>query len=361
MAAAPDHLIAFVRDCLARGLPRPTIAQELVAAGWSDREVSLALDAFAESQLPVPVPRKRVSSSPRDAFLHLVALVSLYNAAFAVGSVLFVLIARWLPLPLDREFAGKITLRWAAATLVVALPILLAVSRTIGRDMARNPIARLTPIYRFLAYLTLLITALVMAGDLVCVVIWFLQGDATLRFLLRALVVLGIAGGVYLWYASDLRREESLTGTAGRTLPPPPPWRGWLARAGLATAAACLVLALVFVGNPLETRRLRLDENRVDDLRAIQRAVESFHARHGELPPTLDALRSDPGTFVGDLADPVTGTAYGYRPTGERSYELSAVFDRATPAESEQPPWDRDGFFTHGSGEHAFSITVPER
>jgi len=361
MAAAPDQLVSFVRECLAKGLSRSDVSCELAAAGWSPREVSLALDAFAESSLPVPVPRKRVSSSPRDAFLHLVALVALYNAAFAVGATLFVLIDRWLPLPLDNAYFWKGTLRWAVATLVVALPILVLVHRTIARDVARNPVARLAPIYRFLAYLTLLVTALVMAGDLVCVVINFLQGDATPRFLLKALVVLAVAGGAYLWYASDLRREESLAGMAGRALPPPPAWRPWLARGGAAAALTCLATALVLLESPWQARRLGLDADRVGDLGSIQRAIENFHERRGELPESLAALRGDPGTFVGDLEDPVTGAAYGYRRTAADAYELTATFDLPSPSDREQMPWLRDEFFTHGSGEKTFAIRVPKR
>lgn len=361
MAAAPDHLTAFVRDCLSKGISRPDSARELAAAGWSEREVSLALDAFAESSLPLPVPRKRVSSSPRDAFLHLVALTALYNAAFAVGSVVFVVIDRWLPLPLDRDFFRSSTLRWAAATLLVSLPILFITHRTINRDEARNPIARLTPVYRLLAYLTLLVTALVMAGDMVCVLINFLRGDATPRFLLKALTVLAIAGGVYLWYASDLRREESLTGGAGRALPPPPPWRSWLSRAGGGAALAGLLAALALLDNPLAARRLRLDESRVQDLQSIQRAVESYHDRHGKLPESLDDLRSDPGTFVFNLVDPVTAEPYGFRRTGDRGYELTATFDLPSPSDADQPAWNRTGFFAHGQGRKRFTVAVPER
>jgi len=361
MAAAPEQLISFVRDCLAKGLSRTDVSRELAAAGWSPREVSLALDAFAESSLPVPVPRKRVSSSPRDAFLHLVALVSLYNAALAVGGILFVVIDRWLPLPLDRDSFWKGALRWAVATLVVSLPILLLVLRAIGRDAARNPVSRLTPVYRFLAYLALLVTALVMAGDLVCVVINFLQGDATPRFLLKAMVVLAVAGAVYLWYASDLRREESLAGTAGRALPPPPAWRPWLARGGVAAALACLVTALVLLESPWQARRLRIDAERVGDLAAIQQAIESYHERRVELPESLEVLRGDPGTFVGDLEDPVTGAAYGYRRTAADAYELTATFDLASPADRDQLPWMRDRFFAHESGPKTFAIRVPER
>jgi len=361
MAAAPEQLISFVRECLAQGLSRTEVSRELAAAGWSPREVSLALDAFAESSLPEPVPRKRVSSSPRDAFLHLVSIVALYNAAFAVGAVLFVLIDRWLPLPLDATAFWKGGLRWAVATLVVSLPILLVVHRAIARDVASNPGSRLSPIYRLLAYLTLLITALVMAGDLVCVLINFLQGDATVRFLLKALVVFTVAGAIYLWYAGDLRREESLTGTAGRALPPAPGWRPWLARGGFAAAVACLAAALALIDSPWQARRLRLDADRVMHLVSIQQAIENHYERRGTLPESLAALRSDPGTFVGDLEDPVSAEAYGYRTTGPTTYELTATFDMPSTARREQLPWLNDGFFEHGAGPKTFSITVPTR
>jgi hypothetical protein len=119
------------------------------------------------------------------------------------------------------------------------------------------------------------------------------------------------------------------------------------------------VTALVLLGNPLEARRLRLDEQRVDDLRSIQRAIENYHARHSELPETLGELQSDPGTFVGNLVDPVTGIPYAYRVTAERTYELTAAFDRSSPPEKEQAPWNQDGFFSHGPGEKTFTITVP--
>ena len=361
MAAAPDQLTSFVRDCLARGLSRTDVSRELAAAGWSDREVMLALDAFAESSLPVPVPRKRVSSSPRDAFLHLVAMIALLNAAFAVGSILFTLIERWLPLPIDYG-SWKSPLRWAVAELVVSLPILAVVQRAIDRDTARNPITRLTPVYRFLAYLAILIMALVMLGDLVYVVYKLLQGDVTVRFLLKALVVLAVAGGVYLWYAGDLRREESLAGTAGRPLPPPPAWRIWLGRGGVAAAIGCLVAAFALLESPLQARLLRLDADRVNHLSAIRRAVESYHERRGELPGSLDDLRADPETFVPDIDDPVTGKPYGYGRTGADSYELTATFDLASPR-NEQRPWSSgdDGFFTHGPGSRTFTVTVPKR
>ena len=368
MPSAPDVLVAFVKSCLERGLPRAEIARGLESAGWSPREVETALDEFADSSLPVPVPRKRVSSSPRDAFLHLLSTATLYHAALATGSILFVLIDRWLPLPGDRDmFVRGIAqgiLRWAAAALIVSLPILALVRRTIARDAAANPMARMTPVYRTLAYFTLLLTALIMAGTLICLVINLLEGDATLRFTLKSLVVMAIAGGVYLWYAGDVRREEAIAAGAasrGEALPPAPSWRAWLERAGTAVSLAALVAALGLVGSPVRARTLRLDGQRVGDLRSIQTNVEQYHERRGSLPATLADLAKDPGTFVSNVSDPVTKQPYGYKPIDDRTYELRATFDLPSPTESEQPQWNRDDFFKHAAGEQTFTITVSEK
>ncbi|MFM7075837.1 MAG: hypothetical protein ACKO3G_07210, partial [Planctomycetaceae bacterium] len=129
---------------------------------------------------------------------------------------------------------------------------------------------------------------------------------------------------------------------------------------GLAVALACLTAALLLLGNPLEARLRRLDEQRVADLRRIQSNVERYHRRTGRLPATLDDLRDDPDTFVAALADPVTGEAYGYEPSGERTYRLSAAFERPS-VDDGAPEWMRDGFFRHDAGRKAFEITVPER
>ena len=365
MASTPDVLVAFVKDCLQRDLSRDEITRALEAAGWSTREAKTALDAFAESALPVPVPRKRVSSSPRDAFLNLLATALLYNGAIATGVIVFVLIDRWLPLPGERSIFFRGVLRWAAAALIVSLPILGLVRRTISRDNAANPMARMTPVYRTLTYFTLLVTALVMAGDLICVVINFLEGDATLRFILKALVVLLIAGGVYLWYASDVHREEALAAGSAPSgagpLQSAPPWRQWLSRVALATALTALVAALGLLGSQMRARMLRLDGQRVSDLRAIQSTIELYHSRRGELPVALDDLAKDPDTYVQQLADPASKQPYGYTRIDDKTYALQATFDLPTPAEDEQHPWNRDDFFRHDAGGQTFTLTAPEK
>ena len=73
MASVPPSLMNFTKECLTQGIARTEIRQALIDAGWTDRVATAALESFAESPLPVPVPKKRVSSGPRAAFLHLLA------------------------------------------------------------------------------------------------------------------------------------------------------------------------------------------------------------------------------------------------------------------------------------------------
>jgi hypothetical protein len=363
MTTVPDQLVEFVKACLERGMPRAEISRALEAGGWSPREARAALDAFADLPSPVAVPRKRVSSSPRDAFLHLLAMAMLYTAAVATGVILFRFVERLLPAPGDvAGFNRNDALRSAAAALLVSLPILALVHRTIGREMRANPASRISPLYRLLAYLSLLVTALVMAGDLVCVIVGFLAGDLTLRFVLKGLVVLLLAGGIYLWYASDMRREESLADVpAGAAVPPPPAWRGWLLRIGAAVALASMLAALVIAGSPFRQRLLRLDARRVEALRGIQRSIETYHARERSLPASLESLAAGPETFVADGADPVTETPYRYERIDGTSYTLTATFDLPSPPDADRPAWERDGFFAHGAGEQTFRLTAPQR
>ncbi|MFM8804860.1 MAG: DUF5671 domain-containing protein [Planctomycetia bacterium] len=363
MASAPDVLVAVVKACLERGLPRADIAQSLESGGWSAREAKAALDAFVDTPLPVPVPKKRVSSSPRDAFLHLLGMAMLYTAACATGTILFQFIDRWLPAPGDAPFGlSSSILRTAAAALIVSLPIVGLVHRTTGRDASRDPALRLTPVYRTLAYLTLLITSLVMAGDLIATIISFLSGELTARFLLKALVILLLAGGIYLWFSSDVQREEAVGGSPGKaSFPPPPPWRAWLHRIGATAALVSMLAALFVAGSPFRQRLLRLDTRRVDDLRSIQQNIETYFEREAALPDSIESLAKNPATFLHDTADPVTGRPYRYERIDADTYTLTAAFDLPSPPEQDQPTWNRDGFFRHAAGEQTFRLSAPKK
>jgi hypothetical protein len=104
--AVNADLTQFVRDALARGVPRDTIRAKLAEARWRPEEIDAALASWADTEFPIPVPQRRAYLSAREAFLYLVLFVTLYTSAFNVGAMLFQFIERWLPDPRPRA-AGR--------------------------------------------------------------------------------------------------------------------------------------------------------------------------------------------------------------------------------------------------------------
>ncbi|WP_313169463.1 DUF5671 domain-containing protein [Stenotrophomonas sp.] len=211
MASASPELEAFVRDALMRGHSRQQVSSALLAAGWSEQQISGVLGGWADVDFPLPVPRPRASLSAREAFAYLVLFSTLYFFTWNLGSLLFQLIQYALPDPADPDWqlmrlSGGI--RWAISALVIAFPVFVFAAHRVSRDVDRHPIKRLSPVRRWLTYLTLFVAATVLIGDLTALVFNLLGGDLSLRFVLKVLVVGAIAGTVFGYYLWDLRQEE---------------------------------------------------------------------------------------------------------------------------------------------------------
>lgn len=211
MASGTQDLDLFVREALAKGESRESIERVLAAAGWPPEHARGALAVYADLPFVVPVPRPRPYLSAREAFFYLLLFSALYLAAYHLGSLLFDLITRALPDPADNEYRierlGE-SIRWSIASVVIAFPVYLFIAHHLGKEMARSPVKRLSPVRRWLTYLTLFVAGTVLMGDMITLVNGLLAGEFTLRFLLKVVVAAVIAGGIFGYYLWDLRREE---------------------------------------------------------------------------------------------------------------------------------------------------------
>ncbi len=213
--AVNDDLTAFIREALNRGLPRDEIRGVLSRADWSDEEVQAALLSFAAVDFPIAVPRPRPSLSAREAFEYLVLFGTLYLCAYSLGSLLFQFINLALPDPLwsqNQIDAIPEIIRWSIASLVVATPVFLYAARTNSRAIARSPLKRTSPVRRWLTYLTLAIASGVLIGTSTGLVYNLLGGEVTARFLLKVLTAGSISSTAFIYYLTDLRRDEKEVG-----------------------------------------------------------------------------------------------------------------------------------------------------
>jgi hypothetical protein len=211
VAAATQDLEWFVREALAKGASREAIETTLAAAGWPPEQVRSALGAYADVAFVVPVPRPRPYLSAREAFLYLVLFATLYVSAYHLGSLLFDLVNHAFPDAADAEYAVRHlghSMRWSVASVIIAFPVFLFVANHLGKELARNPVKRLSAVRRWLTYLTLFLAAGVLIGDMITLVFNLLGGEVTVRFVLKVLIAALIAGAIFAYYLLDLRREE---------------------------------------------------------------------------------------------------------------------------------------------------------
>ena len=358
--------VEFVRDALLRGVSRADIGSALEKGGWSAKEIQAALGAFAETDLPVPVPRKRVSSSPKEAFFLLVMFSTLYTAASAFGSMMFDLINLTMPQP-DEAAAGAFqSVRCGIASVVVAFPMFLFMSHLIARESARNPSQKISPVRRWLTYLTLFVAATAIVSDLITLIVTFLEGEITLRFVLKTAVAAILAGGTFVYYLRGLSRDEVAPSA------PAPAHASAGAKAAFAglIAAILTVIALGFwfTGSPMRARMLVQDHQRVNDLTTIYRQVERYYEDKGKLPASLAVCNTNPATFVEHKRDSVTGEPYVYHPVNATTFEVGATFALATAPEetghhgytSDSGP-DSENFWHHEAGLHLFRIDAASK
>lgn len=291
-------------------------------------------------------------SVARDFFLYLAVVVALYTSAVSMLMLLFAYINELFPDALD-YYPGFESITGPMAALIVAFPLYLFLTRFLNQDIRRNPEKKELWIRRWLIYLTLFLAGVAIFVDFITLVRYFLNGEATVRFILKVLSVFVVAGSVFWYYFQDIKgkweQDAKHSVLAGYV-------------AGVAVLAV-IVSGFVIVGTPGELRDVRLDRERVSDLQNIQGQVINYWQRKDALPETLVDLE-DPIAGYAAPTDPETEAIYTYEVTGPLSFTLCATF----AAESREDGLDVrypikpvngiDESWTHGAGEECFDRTI---
>lgn len=152
-------------------------------------------------------------AGPKDVFLHLLSIVTLYTSAVNFGILIFKYIDLYFPDKLESDYYSRIAslsgIRWAIASLIIVFPVYLIVSWYLNKIYSSDPNKRNFRIRRWLIYFTLFAAAVVIIGDLVALVYNLLSGELTVRFILKILTILFIAGSIFGYYLSDLRKHKT--------------------------------------------------------------------------------------------------------------------------------------------------------
>jgi hypothetical protein len=267
----------------------------------------------------------KIKASPRDFFLYLGMIASLYVSAVFLLIVVFQAINS---LFLDvLEYQGGVdlwTMRTGISALFVSFPIYLILSRLIYKDLIVNLEKKEMWIRRWLIYFTLFLSGITLAINAIVLINIYLQGEFTFRFILKVLSVAIVASAIFRYYLFDLRRDIEKTAMIVRKI-------SW---ASLVVVVVTIVGGIIIVGTPTSQRIVRLDQQRVMDLVSIENQVLYIYTRDGALPISLDEMRT-PGRDYTPPHDPQTGESYEYSIVSADSFELCAMFQGNSAKEND--------------------------
>lgn len=302
--------------------------------------------------------------TPKDFFLWLGVIVAVYGGTISLITLLFEYINNLFPDPL--AYYGdpySSAVRFSMASVIVLIPLAIFLAYLIRKSIIAEPGKAQIWVRRWALVLTLFIAAATVAIDLITLINTFLGGEITTRFLLKVVVVLLVAGGIFLHFLADLRGY-------------------WLTHSKKAhlVAGSVLVLALLVVGSgfivigtPTDLRLYRFDEQKQSDLQNIQYQILNFYQQKERLPEALEDVQDPISSYMLPI-DPQTNAPYRYEKTGTLSFKLCATFNKESrdlsgrggyPEQDVAYPTMGMGVednWKHGVGEVCFDRTIdPER
>ena len=248
--------------------------------------------------------------------LQLGSLISLYLSLAFFLVLTFGFINLRFPDALDGVWqleSAADSIRIGLAMVVVFFPTYLVLTRMVNQNRRASKDNSYLSLTKWLIYLSLLVGGLVLLGDLVAVIMGFLEGELTSRFLLKALAVFVVTGAAFFYYIKDaqgfwLKRTNSslIYAMVTSTL-----------------IVAVLVSALSYIPSPNTVREMKADNEIVNVLQTIQWQIEDHYAENETLPETVAEMFDE----FDRLPDSSELAAYIYTVEDDTTYQLCTTFN----------------------------------
>lgn len=258
----------------------------------------------------------KFSENIRDIFAYLLKIVALYVGVISLMTLLFQYINVLFPDSLNDYYLGSLSIiRTSSASIIIMWPAFIALSWFVNKEFLKHPEKKDLAVRPSLVYLTLFVAALTVLIDLITLVNSFLAGELSIRFFLKVLTILIIAGSVFAYYLWDIKRDFKQKDWQPKTF-------GILSSIVM---LASVVIGFFIVGSPATQRDYRFDDERVSDLSSIQWEIQNYYSTNARLPENLDNLENKTSGFSVPV-DPQTNEPYQYTKSSENDFSLCAEF-----------------------------------
>ncbi len=293
-------------------------------------------------------------NTARNFALQLGSLMTLYVSLTAVIMIVFSVINVLYPDAASYSWeysSSQESMRAGIAMLIVFFPAFVILTRLVNK-IRRTETGTYLMLTKWVVYLSLLVGGAVLLGDLVTVIMAYLNGELTTRFLLKAATLAGVLSFALFYFLQDARgfwlaheKESKLYGLGA-----------------VAIAVAAIVLGFMYGDSPTKVREMKLDAEQITNFQDMEWRVQDHYTLKKALPTTVAEL------YIG-IEPPVAPegrTAYEYKILDEDTYQLCANFAYAsvpselggrayTAADMLKNPYNT---WDHGEGVTCFERTV---
>ena len=370
-------LMPYIEERVRAGASKQAITEQLTAVGWSEDDAESAY-AGALVAVGVPVPDGSTAgqhlkkATTMDVVLNFFSFILLGVVATALGTLYFAIINHYFPDPLNASgyYGRSSAVHYAIAALIIAFPCYYFVVRFWFRRFRDDVAKTESGLTKWVTYLVLLIASVTIVGDLIAVLFTFFQGEISVRFFLKAVTILGIAGSVFGFYFLERKKiqyKQDIPRTTFQTF-------------GSVLAffvIAGIILGFMVAGSPATERKRGFDEQRASDLNELSYCINGYAQEYEQLPTSLaDLQKSTSYSYCANKRDPETGEQYTYTVVtpvttsgtvlSQGEYELCATFSLAvedsatTGAETKYLGYNdyASKWNTHGAGYECDAETV---
>ncbi len=252
-------------------------------------------------------------------FLSLGLLISLITSVISFLNLIFESLDKKFPDVLNSTYIyGYDTyqfdgIRTALATLIIFFPVFLLVHYFWDKQIKKGLGTLDEVIKKWLIYIVLFLSSLVVVIDLVTLVRYFVSGEITSRFVYKVIAVLLVALFVGTYYIFELLGKKKF----------------YIFPIGITSAikaSVWVLLVIIFgfyvMGSPKTQRLSRLDERKITDLQNIQYQIINYYQQKEILPKELKDL-ANPLTGYSLPVSPEVGVTYDYKIIDEKKLTFS--------------------------------------
>ena len=296
------------------------------------------------------------NNSAKFAFFYMLSLVALIFMALSAGMIIFQIINKNI-IDVLEQYRGHYSadqLKFAISALIISAPIFYFTARQIYKNLFSGALGKDSSVRRWLTYLVLFVSSVVMIGWLIATVNSFLDGELTIKFILKAVTAISIAASIFTFYLYDIKREQ-VAGKKDKVIQ-------MYFYGSLAVVIAVFIASLFFVESPAKTRNRKLDNAILENFNDIDRAVSDYYYDEKKMPENLDKLVSEFNYLTNkDIEDPLSKTKYEYNIIDNKKYELCASFRTSNKDQNEVKYNYYKDLWPHDAGYQCISQKVKEK